>query len=79
MDADGIHLVFLFSFNKLTWLRNEIGAKLECLSVQREEKCMEDSIHFSSGRQAKAVGVGEYDLRNFQLSRGKVDFQVTRV
>ena len=87
MGADGIHLIFLFSFDKLTRLNNEVWTKLRCLSIQREERSMEDSVYLPNRGKSKAISIERDDLRNFertfllrgQLSRGEVDLQVTRV
>jgi len=48
MGTDGIHLVFLFTFDEVSGLRNEVGAKLRCLNIQKEEVSMEDSKHLPS-------------------------------
>jgi len=37
MSAYEVHLIFLFSFNKLTRLRDEIWAELRSFLVRREK------------------------------------------
>jgi len=85
MGMDGFHLVFLFSIDELTRLRNEVGAKLKSFFVWREKQSVEDAVHLPGRREAKVIGVGRDNLRDFkgafslrgQFSRGEVDLQVT--
>ena len=87
MGADVVHLVFLFSFNELTRLRDEVGAELRSFLLRREKRSMKDAVHLPSWRKVKAVGIGGDNLRDFegallsrgQFSRWEVDLQVSRV
>jgi len=84
VGAESFHLIFFFSFNELTRLREEVGAKLRSFLVGREKQSMKDTMHLPSRREAKAVGIGRDNLRDLegaflsrgQFSEGEVDLQV---
>ena len=63
---NGVHLVFLFSFNELARLGDEVGTGLRCLIVQREKESMEDFMHLPGRREAKVVGVRGDDLKDLE-------------
>jgi len=87
VGVDGFHLVLFFSIDELARLRNEVGAKLRGFLVRRKKQSMEDTMHLPGRREAKAVGIGRDNLRDFegafslrgQFSGREVDLQVTGV
>ena len=87
MGADGIHLVFFFSFDERTRLRNEVRAEFRSFLIWGEERGMEDTMHLPSWWEAKAISIGRNNLGDFkrallsrgQFSGGEIDLQVTGV
>jgi len=82
-----VHLIFLFSFDELARLGNEVGTKLRSFLVGRKERSMKDIVHIPDQRKTKMIGIREDNLKDFkgalllkgQFLRREVDLQVSRV
>jgi len=87
MSTDGIHLVFLFSFDDSARQGNEVWPKLRGFLVRGEERGVEDTMYLPGWWETKAIGVWGDNLRDLegafssrgQFSRRKVNLQVSRV